>query len=86
MPGEYTIHLGPNIQPVQHAWKKVFIESREKWKKNSKELVDQHLMAPVTQSTEWVSVITNPTPPEAQWYPPHLPGPHDQNRAILQQH
>ena len=52
MPGVYTIRLDPSVSPVQHARRKVPIECREAIEKLLQDMVDQAIIAPVTESTE----------------------------------
>ena len=60
MPGVYTIHLDPSVPPVQHAHHKVPIECREAIEKLLQDMVDQEIIATVTEPTEWVSSLTYP--------------------------
>ena len=60
MPGVYTIRLDPSVPPVQHARRRVPIESREAIEKLLQDMVDQVIIAPVTEPTEWVSSLTYP--------------------------
>ena len=60
MPGVYTIHLDPSVPPVQHAHHKVPIECREAIEKLLQDMVDQEIIVPVTEPTEWVSSLTYP--------------------------
>ena len=53
MPGKYTICLDPNVQPVQHAQGKVPMESWTEIEENPQEMVDQQVIAPVSQPTDW---------------------------------
>ena len=53
MPGVYTICLDPSVPPVQHAHRKVPIECREAIEKLLQDMVDQKIIAPVTEPTEW---------------------------------
>ena len=84
MPGVYTIRLDPSVPPVQHARRKVPIECREAIEKLLQDMVDQAIIAPVTEPMEWVSSLT---------YPHKTDGslcicldPHDLNKAIIQEH
>ena len=60
MPGVYTIRLDPSVSPVQHARRKVPIECREAIEKLLLDMVDQAIIAPVTEPMEWVSSLTYP--------------------------
>ena len=51
MPGVYTIRLDPSVPPVQHARRKVPIECREAIEKLLQDMVDQKIIAPVTEPT-----------------------------------
>ena len=84
MPGVYTIRLDPSVPPVQHARRKVPIECREAIEKLLQDMVDQAIIAPVTEPTEWVSSLT---------YPQKQDGSicicldsHDLNKAIIWEH
>ena len=50
--GEYHIRLDDQIDPVQHAPRRVPVEQL---KETLEELVRQDILAPVTQPTEWIS-------------------------------
>ena len=52
MPGVYAIRLDPSIPPVQHARRKVPIECREAIEKLLQDMVDQAIIAPVTEPME----------------------------------
>ena len=84
MPGVYTIRLDPSVSPVQHARRKVPIECREAIEKLLQDMVDQAIITPVTEPTEWVSSLT---------YPHKADGSlcicldsHDLNKAIIREH
>ena len=84
MPGVYTIRLDPSAPPVQHARRKVPIECREAIEKLLQDMVDQAIIAPVTESTEWVSSLTHPQKQDGS---PHIClDPHDINKAIIWEH
>ena len=73
MPGVYTICLDPSVPPVQHACRKVPIECREAIEKLLQDMVNQEIIAPVTEPMEWVSSLTYPR--KARWFPLYLFGP-----------
>ena len=84
MPGVYTICLDPSISPVQRAHHKVPIECREAIEKLLQDMVDQEIIAPVTETTEWVSSLTYPRKPDSSL---HIYfDPRDLNKAIIQEH
>ena len=60
MPGQYTIKVDTSIHPVQHARRKVPIEAREEIEKALQKMVDNGIITPVTEPTEWVSSLTYP--------------------------
>ena len=84
MSGVYTIRLDPSVSPVQHARRKVPIECREAIEKLLQDMVDQAIIASVTEPIEWVSSLT---------YPHKAVGslciclnPRDLNKAIIWEH
>ena len=52
---EYHIRLDSQIDPVQHAPRRVPVALREQLKETFEELVQQDILAPVTEPTEWIS-------------------------------
>ena len=84
MPGVYTIRLDPSVPPVQHARRKVSIECREAIKKLLQDVVDQAIIAPVTEPTEWVSSLTYPQKQDGSLC--ICLDPHDLNTAIIWEH
>ena len=74
MPGVYAICLDPSVPPVQYAHCKVPIECREAIEKLLQDMVDQEIIAPVTEPMEWVSSLTYPQKPR------------DLNKAIIWEH
>ena len=84
MPGEYTIHLDPSFPPLQHARCKVPTEYREIIEKLLQDMVDQGIITPVTEPTEWVSSLAYPQKPDGSLHI-HL-DPKDLNKAIIQEH
>lgn len=55
--GEYKIRPDPTEQPVQHAPRWVAVALRPKLKETLDDLVTQEVIAPLTESTEWISSI-----------------------------
>ncbi|PFX24924.1 Uncharacterized protein K02A2.6 [Stylophora pistillata] len=55
--GEYKIRLDPTVQPVQHAPRRVAVALQPKLKETLDDLVTQEVIAPLTESTEWISSI-----------------------------
>ena len=84
MPGVYTIHLDPSVPPVQHACRKVPIECREAIEKLLQDMVDQKIIAPVTEPMEWVSSLTYPQKPDGSLR--ICLDPRDLNKAIIREH
>ena len=84
MPGVYTIKLDPSVPPVQHARRKVPIECREAIEKLLQDMVDQAIIAPVTEPTEWVSSLTYPHKADGSLH--ICLDPHDLNKAIIWEH
>ena len=52
---EYRIRLDDQMDPVQHTPRRVPVALREQLKETLEELVQQDIIAPVTQLTEWIS-------------------------------
>ena len=84
MPGVYTIRLDPSVPPVQHARCKVPIECREAIEKLLQDMVDQEIITPVTEPTEWVSSLTYPQKPDGSLH--ICLDPKDLNKAIIREH
>ena len=57
--GEYNIVTDP-VLPVQHAMRKTPIEYQEKIDKELDWMVEQGIIAPVTEPTEWVNLMSSP--------------------------
>ena len=74
----------PSVPPVQHVHHKVPIECREAIRKLLQDMVDQEIIAPVTEPMEWVLSLTYPQKPDVSLHicldPMHL------NKAIIQEH
>ena len=84
MPGQYTIKLDTSIHPVQHARRKVPIEAREEIEKALQKMVDNEIITPVTEPTEWVSSLTYPRKSDGSIRP--CLDPRDLNKAIIREH
>ena len=84
MPGVYTICLDPSVCPVQHARCKVPIECRDAIEKLLQEMVDQGIITPVTELTEWVSSLTYPQKPDGSLH--ICLDPKDLNKGIIWEH
>ena len=84
MPGVYTIRLYPSVPPVQHARRKVPTECREAIEKLLQDIVDQAIIAPVTEPMEWVSSLTYPHRADGSLH--ICLNPHDLNKAIIWEH
>ena len=84
MPGQYTIRVDPAIPPVQHAWRKVPIEAREEIEKALQKMVNNGIITPVTEPTEWVSSLTYPRKSNGTICP--CLDPCDLNKAITHEH
>ena len=53
--GEYHIRLNADIDPVQHAPRRVPVALRERLQETLDDLVQQDILAPVTEPTPWVN-------------------------------
>lgn len=82
--GEYHIRLDSQIDPVQHAPRKVPVALREQLRKTLEELVQQDILAPVTQPTEWISSMV--IVPKKDGKLRVCLDPKDLNRAIQREH
>ena len=83
MPGVYTICLDPSVPPVQYAYCKVPTECREASEKLLQDMVDQEIIAPVTEPMEWVSSLTYTGKPDGSLH--ICLDPRDLNKAIIQE-
>ena len=84
MHGEYSICLDPSFPPVQYARREVPIECREAIEKLLQNMVDQGLIALVTECREWVSSLTYPQEPDCSLC--IYLDPRDPNKAIIWEH
>ena len=66
--------------PVQHTHRKVPITAREKIEQALQHMVDQGIITPVTEPTEWVSSLTYPRKSDGTIRP--CLDPRDLNKAI----
>ena len=84
MPGEYTFHFDPTFPSVQYARIRVPIECRESTEKLLQDVVDQGIITPVTEPTEWVSSLTYPCKPDGSLH--ICLDPTDLNEAVIREH
>ena len=84
MPGQYTIRVDSSVPPEQHGQRKVPIKAREEIEKALQKMVDNGNIAPVTESTKWVSSLTYPRKFNGAICP--CLDPHDLNKVIIHQH
>ena len=49
--------MDSQIDPVQHAPRRVPVALRERLRETLEELVQQDILAPVTQPTKWISLM-----------------------------
>ena len=84
MPGQYTIRVDTSIHPAQHARRKVPIEAKEEIEKALQKMVNNGIITPVTEPTEWVSSLTYPRRSHGTIHP--CLDPHDLNKAIICEH
>ena len=67
--GEYDIKVGPMVLPVQHARRKVPIESKAAIKEAIDYMVKQDILEPQIEPTPWVSSVTYPVKPSGEVRP-----------------
>ena len=84
MSGQYIIRVDLAIPPVQHAQRKVSVEAREEMEKALQKMVDNGIIAPVTEPTEWVSPLTYPRKCDGTICP--CLDPYNLNKAIIHEH
>ena len=75
---------GPSIPPVEHAHRKVPIESKEEIEKALQKMVDNGIIAPVTEPTQWISCFTNPRKSDGTIC--HCLDSCDLNKAIIREY
>ena len=84
MPGQYTIRVDTSIHHVQHARRKVPIEAKEEIEKTLQKMVNNGIITPVTEPTEWVSSLTYPRKSDGTIHP--CLDPRNLNKAIIHEH
>ena len=84
MPGTYTVHNIPNIQPVQHARSIVLTEYRERVEKTLQEEAYHLVFTCITQPTERVSSLTYPLQPDGTFH--ICLNPQNLNKTIIREH
>ena len=67
--GEYDIKVDPTVPPVQHARRKVPIESKAVIKEAIDYMVKQDILEPQIEPTPWVSSVTYPVKPTGEVRP-----------------
>ena len=67
--GEYDIKVDPSVPPVQHARRKVPIESKAAIKETIDYMVKQDILEPQIEPTPWVSSVTYPVKPTGEVRP-----------------
>ena len=83
LPGEYKIQIDKNIKPVQNKPRRVPLPLKMELKQKLEELVEQGVIAWVTEPTSWISNIVVIRKPHKLWIcidPYHL------NKAIQRNH
>ena len=81
---EYHIRLDSQIDPVQHASKRAPVALRERLRETLEKLVQQDILALVTQPTEWISSML--IVPKKDGKLRICFDPKDLNRAIQREH
>ena len=64
--GEYDIKVDPTVPPVQHARRKVPIESKAAIEEAIDYMVKQDILEPQIEPTPWVSSVTDPVKPTGE--------------------
>ena len=82
--GEYQIRLNPEAKPVQHAPRRVPVPLRECLQETLDDLVQQDILAPVTEPTQWVSSMV--VVPKSDGKLRICLDPKDLNMAIQREH
>ena len=80
--GEYDIKVDPTVPPVQHARRKVPIESKAAIEEAIDYMVKQDILEPQIEPTPWVSSVTYPVKPTGEVRP--CLDARDLNKAIIQ--
>ena len=81
--GEYDIKVDPTVPPVQHARRKVPIESKAAIKEAIDYMVKQDILGPQTEPMPWVSSVTYPVKPTGEVKP--CLDVRDLKKAIIQE-
>ena len=81
--GEYDIRVDPIVPPVQHARRKVPIESKQGIEEAIDYMVDEGILEPQIEPTPWVSSVTYPVKPSGEVRP--CLDARDLNKAIIQE-
>ena len=81
--GEYDIKVDPTVPPVQHARRKVPIESKAAIKEAIDYMVKQDILEPQIEPTPWVSSVTYPVKPTGEVRP--CLDARDLNKAIIRE-
>ena len=79
--GEYDIKVDPTVPPVQHARRKVPIESKAAIEEAIDYMVKQDILEPQIEPTLWVSSVTYPVKPTGEVRP--CLDARDLNKAII---
>ena len=79
--GEYDIKVDPTVSPVQHARRKVPIESKATIKEAIDYMVKQDILEPQIEPTPWVSSVIYPVKPTGEVRP--CLDVRDLNKAII---
>ena len=81
--GEYDIKVDPTVLPVQHARRKVPIESKAAIEEAIDYMVKQDILQPQIEPTLWVSSVTYPVKPTGEVRP--CLDARDLNKAIIRE-
>ena len=81
--GEYDIKVDPTVPPVQHARRKVPIESKAAIEEAMDYMVKQDILEPQIEPTPWVSSVTYPVKPTGEVRP--CLDARDLNKAIIRE-
>ncbi len=82
--GEYHIRLDPQCTPVQHAPRRVHVALRDRLKETLDQLVEEDILAPVTEPTPWISSMV--AVPKSDGRLRICLDPKDLNQAIQREH
>ena len=81
--GEYDIKVDPSVPPVQHARRKVPIESKAAIEEAIDYMVSEGILEPQIEPTPWVSSVTYPVKPSGEVRP--CLDARDLNKAIIRE-